>query len=642
VIKKRSRLVVSHEEPVVNVPKVPTFEEILLTRLNRRQVLRGSIATAAVGVFGVGLVGCGGGDDDDDDDNFVVQNESLLGFKSVPTSTADTVLVPEGYTVRVLIPWGTPITGSYPAYRGDGSNTAEEQAQQIGQNHDGMHYFPINGSSEDGVLALNHEYINADQLHPNGPEISDDNVRPTEQVAKEMTAHGIAIVRIQKQADGTWTHIPDMLNRRITLFTPMDISGPAAGSDLLKTAYSPTGTATRGTVNNCSHGFTPWNTYLTCEENFQGYFINTGEVPAEQDRYGITDSGFGYLWSFAESDDPVYKRFDANPTADSATEDYRNEVNNFGWIVEIDPFDPDSTPVKRTAMGRFRHEGVVFAPIQEGRPLVAYSGDDARFEYIYKFVTARPYQAGTTNGDILDEGTLYVARFNDDGSGEWIALVQGQNGLTAEAGFPDQATVLVHARLAADLVGATPMDRPEWGAVNPNNGDVYFNLTNNSRREEADAANPRAPNRYGHIVRWAEAGGDHTATSFTWDLFLLSGTTEESSFNGQPLTDEQIHNSPDGLWFDPDGRLWIETDGSDDEPFGNNMMLAADPEAMDLKRFLVGPVGCEVTGVHATPDQRTLFANIQHPEGHWPDGGTARPRSATMVITKDDGGVIGT
>lgn len=638
----KNPIVVSHEEPVVNVPAVPTFEEVLLARLNRRQVLQGSIAGAVAGVFGVSLTGCGGSDSDDDDDGR--SNTSLLGFKAVPVSDADEVIVPEGYTARVLIPWGTPITGSFPAYAGDGTNTADEQAQQIGMNHDGMHYFPLNGSSEDGIIAINHEYVNVGPLHPNGPEANADGSRPTEQVAKEMTAHGISVVRVQKQADGTWTHVADALNRRITVLTPMNISGPAAGSELLKTAYSPSGTATRGTVNNCSHGYTPWNTYLTCEENFQGYFINSGEIPEEQARYGITDAGFGYLWSTADSTDDLYQRFDANPTGASATEDFRNELNTFGWIVEIDPFDPTSTPVKRTAMGRFRHEGVVFAPAQEGQPMVAYSGDDARFEYIYKFVTAQPYQAATASGALLDEGTLYVARFNDDGTGEWLPLIWGQNGLTPENGFPDQATVLIYARLAADFLGATPMDRPEWGAVNPNNGDVYFNLTNNSRRaaEDVNAANPRGPNATGHIIRWAEDGGDHTATTFTWDLFLLSGPTEDSSFNGQPLNDEQIHNSPDGLWFDPDGRLWIETDGSDDEPYLNNMMLVADPEAMDLKRFLVGPKGCEVTGVHCTPDQRTLFCNMQHPEVHWPDGGTARPRSATVVVTKDDGGIIGT
>lgn len=364
-----------------------------------------------------------------------------------------------------------------------------------------------------------------------------------------------------------------------------------------------------------------------------------------------------YRWETADDSaygDARYQRFNASTLGASATDDYRNEPNCFGWIVEIDPFDPTSTPVKRTALGRFAHEGLVFAPVAEGRALVCYSGDDARNEYIFKFVSAQPYHAATASGDLLDYGTLYVAKFNDDGTGEWLALDASDPAFQAEAatagvGFASQADVLVNARTAADVVGATKMDRPEWGAIHPQTGEVYFTLTNNSSRSAADAANPRAPSPRGHIIRWRETGNDHAAARFDWDIFVLAGPESESQdLAGNPLTAGNIFNSPDGLCFDDGSTLWIQTDGSDAAPFLNNMMLAADPQSGAIKRFFVGPVQCEVTGVVTTPDRRTMFVNIQHPGednnggSHWPDGGAARPRSATVIVTKDDGGVIGT
>ncbi|WP_444676880.1 PhoX family protein [Halomonas sp. E19] len=307
---------------------------------------------------------------------------------------------------------------------------------------------------------------------------------------------------------------------------------------------------------------------------------------------------------------------------------------------------------------------MIFAPAVEGQPVVAYSGDDARFEYIYKFVSARPYQAASSDGSLLDEGTLYVARFNDDGSGEWLALAPGQNGLTPENGFTDLADILVNTRSAADHVGATKMDRPEWGAVDPATGQVYFTLTNNTRRSEAqlDAANPRAENHFGHIIRWQE-DGTHAAEHFTWDIFVLAGDQDSGrDLAGEPLGQEAIFASPDGLWIDPDRRVWIQTDISESvmntgihEVFGNNQMLVANPESGEIRRFLTGPIGQEITGVVTTPDQRTMFVNVQHPGAttsaeafaagelvsHWPDGGSAIPRSATLVITREDGGIIG-
>ncbi|GGC86566.1 PhoX family protein [Halopseudomonas salina] len=665
------------DEPLSTRQMNPLFSSILEARLGRRQILKGSAGAAAVGFMGLGLSGCLS-DSDSDDDNGTAEPApapaALLGFSAVPVSSADTIVVPEGYSHQVLIPWGTPITGDFPAW--SVNSTGADQASQIGSHHDGMHFFPINDSSEDGLLVLNHEYIEPRLMHASaqGVALSGGAVpplvggkRPDDEVLKEMNAHGVSVVRVVKGVNNDWQVKFDAMNRRITALTPMAIQGPVRGSDFVKTKYSPQGTMTRGTLNNCGNGVTPWNTYMAAEENWAGYFSNGGDNPREHSRYGVPTGANGrYGWESAASGADEYIRFDASIKGASALEDYRNEPLCFGYMVEIDPYDPTSTPVKRTAMGRFAHEGVVFAPAVEGRPVVCYSGDDSRFEYIYKFVTATNYNSATASGSLLDTGTLYVAKFNDDGTGEWLPLVYGQNGLVAPL-FTSQADVLVNTRLAADTVGATPMDRPEWGAVDPANGDVYFTLTNNSRRtaDQTDEANPRGANPHGHIIRWAETGGDHAATTFDWDIFLFAGTSgtfgSDTSVGqdpkGQPLTADNILSSPDGMWIDPDSRVWIQMDSGATDPFGNCAMLAADPTSGDLKRFLVGPLGQEITGVITTPDQKTMFINVQHPGGNtspadfaagnyqstWPDNnpGQYPPRSATVVIWKDDGGVIG-
>jgi secreted PhoX family phosphatase len=665
----------SDGEPICNRSNNPLFSSILNTRLQRRQVLRGTLAAAVTSLFAGPVL-----------DGLKARpanaSSHMLGFKAVPVSEADTIVVPEGYTARVLIPWGEPISGSFPSY--SLNNTGADQAVQVGQHHDGMHFFPIEGnspyegSSEAGLLVVNHEYVEPRYTHAAaaGQALGSDDfptkadgTREADQVLKEMNGHGVSVVHVARQADGTWSVVPDQLNRRITALTPMEIQGPVRGSDLVKTKYSPDGTRTRGTLNNCAHGVTPWNTYLTCEENWSGYFRNAdATLPREHERYGVSTNDVSrYGWELADSGADEYVRFNASTQAASPTEDYRNEPNTFGWVVEVDPFNSNSTPVKHTALGRFAHEGVVFQEPVEGQPIVCYSGDDARFEYIYKYVSAQPYSQATASSALLDDGTLYVAQFNEDGTGNWIALTFGENGLTPENGFQDQADILVNTRAAADFVGATKMDRPEWGAVDPRNGMVYFTLTNNSNREEAqvDAANPRPANSWGHIVRWGEAGNDPTATSFQWDLFVLAGPEDNSrKLSGRSLDGDNIFSSPDGLWFDPDSRLWIQTDMSesvlnkgDDAQFGNNQMLVADPDTGEIRRFLTGPIGQEITGVITTPDQRTMFINVQHPgatttdeefatgnfKSRWPDQNPAmNPRSATVVITKDDGGVIGT
>ena len=570
----------------------------------------------------------------------------VLGFTPIGPSAADEVVVAPGYTAVPFIPWGTPITGTMPAFRPGlptaGGNTATEQAMQVGTHHDGMTYFPRrpgNAANSHGVLVLNHEYTDENYLQTGTETRPPRPAYTAEMVRKSQAAHGVSVVEVRRQGSNGWTVVRSDLNRRITADTPMSFDGPAAGTPLVRTVADPAGRTPRGTINNCGNGETPWGTYLTCEENFNQYFRvdPAGMPPAEQanlTRYGV--GGDGYYWA---DHDPRFVVTAANP----------HEPNRFGWIVEIDPMDPRSTPVKHTALGRLKHEDATTHTARDGR-LVVYMGDDQVNEYVYKFVSARPWEAMRRAGqNPLSEGTLYVARFDADGSGTWVPLVHGQSGLTTANGFADQADVLVRTRQAATAVGATPMDRPEWTAVDPVSGTVYVTLTNNTSRATPNAPNPRAANRWGHIVRWDERGGDHTGTAFTWDLFLLAGPG--GGVDGSTIAPEDAFGSPDGLWVDPDRRAWIQTDGT--QPNGaNNQMLAADATAPygaepEVRRFFTGVVGCEVTGIAMTPDRRTMFVNLQHPGENggstWPrlDGLTV-PRSATVVITKDDGGVIGT
>jgi len=657
-------------EPVVNHSGNRAFHEVLATRMHRRTLMKGGVGAALASIMGVGLAGCGS--DSKSDGSTGGTNPDVgttdLGFEAIAVSTANTVVVPAGYSAKPFLPWGTPITGSYPMFRADASNSGADQEQQVGMHHDGMHFFPIDfkaggNSSDEGLLVMNHEYINQAALHPDGPTYNPNGMRPADEVRKEVAAHGVSVVHIKQDSAGSWDVVfGSPFNRRVTGNTEMDIRGPVRGYQKLSTRFSKNGTQTRGTLNNCSMGPTPWGTYLAAEENWHGYFANGSPTqPREQTRHGV-GGATRYDWELAEGGDDQYVRFNITPNAANATDDYRNEANTYGYMVEIDPFTPESKPQKRTALGRFGHEGIIFAPVEEGKPVVCYSGDDSRFEYIYKFVSSRPYYAATASGYLLDEGTLYVARFNDDGSGIWLPLTLDDPAFLASVeaaqgsqvgdvlfdGFESQADVLLNTRLAADIAGATPMDRPEWGAVDPNTGEVYFTLTNNSRRTEdqVDAANPIAENRTGHIIRWSEDNDDFSATGFQWNIFVFAGEQgTETVVDGEvavELNDDNIFNSPDGLWFDYNGRLWIQTDGSDAAPYQNNMMLAANPVTRDIRRFFVGPKGCEVTGVVTTPDVRTMFVNIQHPAMDWPFGSEGdHPRDATVIVTRDDKGVIG-
>ncbi len=671
-------------EPMSNTSSNPTFGEILA---HRRQFLKGSLSTAVAAFMGTTLAACGGDDHNKTPSGSSSSNSSsssssstpasssssssssvapLLGFAAIATNRNDTITVPAGYTATPFVPWGTPLTGNLPAYKTDATNTGAEQEQQVGAHHDGVYFFPIDAktthtSSTEGLLVMNHEYIDEKLLHKNGPTLG--ATRPADEVRKEIAAHGVSVIHIRKNGS-TWEVVTGSpFNRRVTSGTPMDIRGPAAGDAKLATKYSPNGTATRGTINNCGMGATPWNTYLTAEENWAGYFVNKDATqPREHKRYGVSSKNGRYYWELADSGADEYVRFDASTKGATALDDYRNEPNTFGWMVEIDPFDPEGRPQKRTALGRFGHEGVIFAPAVEGKPVVCYSGDDSQNEYIYKFVSAEPFHKATAGGWLLNTGTLYVAKFNADGTGEWLALDVTNSTFTAKAAtagvsFANQADLLINTRTAADAAGATKMDRPEWGAVHPTTGEVYFTLTNNTSRSEAtvDAANPRANNTDGHIIRWRE---DADKTTFKWDIFLLGGnvgTTTGTGTSAVTLTADNHFASPDGLLIDTRGVAWIQTDMSGSQqgsgPYGNNQMLAADPVTKQVKRFFVGPIDAEVTGVTVTPDLKTMFVNIQHPgdrststafTSNWPEGNGARPRSATVIVTKNDGGIIGT
>lgn len=632
---------------------------------SRRRLLKGGLGLLA-GPFAASTLLTACASREDAPAAFRDSPRPVIGFKPVPVasdSDYDRVDVPEGYTARPFFSWGDPVEKGAPEWHPEAKNTWTEQALQSGQNHDGMHFFPFpDAPNERGLLVINHEYINA-TIHPDGPTVTRDaqgrRVRPLEEVRKEQAGHGLSIIELRKDARGDWQRVyPSRYNRRLTAYTPMTLSGPCAGAEAMKTADDPQGREVLGTLNNCSMGVTPWDTYLIAEENWKNYFVNRDPEDharrREHHRYGIA-VGSNSHYNYWESADP---RFDATPQADQPHGGHVNEPNRFGWVVEVDPFDPDSRPVKRTAFGRIVREGCTCVQHPDGT-LAFYSGDDSRGEYVYKFVPEGRFDSENpeANRDLLDKGTVYVAVYHDDGTGDWRPLVWGEPGLTEADGFRDQADVLINLRSAADAVGATPMDRPEWTAVNPFTRDGYVTLTNNTDRgvdpnEPVDAANPRPENHHGQILRWREAERHPAATTFQWELFLLAGEQPPAGESWQ--TDHQygtiegdIFACPDGLWFDPDGRLWIQTDFSDGksvyDAMGTNQMLCADPVTREVRRFLTGPSGCEITGITATPDGTAMWINVQHPGISFPaSDGKTRPRSTTVLITKNDGGVIGT
>jgi hypothetical protein len=731
----------SFDELDTNTSANPSFDSVVRSRLSRRQVLSGAAGTAAVAVLGGMAPGPAAATGLE---HFFRHRRLRLDFSPVAKSLEDAVVLPPGYSYDVLYALGDPIARGVPDYVNDGTDDAASFEHRAGDHHDAIEYFGLGrrgdrdpDSSDRGLLCINHEAITPAFLHPTGPTIVNGARTVPDEVLKEFFVHGVSVVEVVREKDGRrgwararhsveWRYKQDSrFNRRIHALTEIALSGPAAGTPYMVTKFSPDGSKTRGTINNCAHGTTPWGTYLTCEENWAGYFrrITAADNPnrtakeiASFARYGVAGNG-RELWATVAPDtaDNLYGRWNAMKLGGSSDgrDDYRNVPNTFGWVVEIDPFDPDSTPKKRTALGRIAREGAWLGPVERGKPLVWYMGDDARNEYIYKFVSNRRWDprdadGGPAAGDkYLDDGRLYVAKFLPDGTGEWLELALGDNNITS--GYPaypfaDQSDVLINARHAADAAGATKMDRPEWGAVHPETGEVYFTLTNTNAAARpitrVDAANPRfyndrrtigadqRGNPNGHIIRFAEADGRNDAVSFEWDVFLFGAraTADAMNVNVSGLSDANDFSSPDGLWFSRanPGLLWIQTDDGAYTDVTNCMMLAAIPGSVgdgrartidnadgaasqavttyvgknlgerNLRRFLVGPKECEITGITETPDGKTLFVNIQHPGedtrpdfatglfgSHWPDGNASRPRSATIVITRDDGGDIG-
>ncbi len=562
-------------------------------------------------------------------------------FDPITASTDDTVRVPPGYKAEVVLRWGDPLWSDGAAFDPLTRGTAASQARAFGDNTDGMKLFSHAGRT---LLVVNSEYANRRVIWGNRadgwPETLDD-------IEKGMLAHGVTVVELAQNAQGTkgWHPVIDSpFNRRITPRTPMHITGPARGHPLMQTAADPTGIQAIGTWNNCGSGQTPWGSYLACEENFNGYFATTDKTfsptPA-QTRYGLSSRDWGYGWS------QIDPRFDIARTP--------NEANRAGYVVEIDPRDPTSTPKKRTALGRFKHENAECVLAGDGR-LVIYMGDDERGEFLYRYVSAHPYAPDADTDDLMENGTLYAAKFHDTGVGEWLPLTPESTGMS-------QAEICIHTRLAASSLGATTMDRPEWVAINPDKPEIYCALTNNKNRAlkpnaggdptPATGPNPRAANIYGQIVRWRPDTRDHASDTFTWDLYALAGNPSlhsDANRGSENITQDNMFNSPDGLHFSPSGLLWIQTDGNDSNtgPFaghGNNQMLAGDPATGEIHRFLTGPVECEVSGLCWSPDRRTMFVGIQHPGdkggSHWPDGGDSVPRSAIIAITRRDGDPVG-
>ena len=643
----------------------PTMGEIIARRFSRRDIMKGALAATAITatVSPMALLAA---------DRARAQDATKFNFTEIEAGVDETHHVAEGYDADVLIRWGDPLFPDSPEF--DPMNqTADAQSKQFGYNNDFLGLIAVPGAEDDPdrmLLVANHEYTTEELMFPGLGQQDVEDVgfkgMTPELVSIEMMAHGGAVVEVRRGADGKWSVVKDSpFNRRITAETEMDLTGPAAGSDKLKTSADPTGTKVLGMLNNCAGGVTPWGTWLSGEENFHGYFLGeeAGETETEgaedpdkilYERYGVP--GSAYAWG------QFHDRF--NVTKEP------NEPNRFGWIVEIDPTDAGSTPKKRTALGRCKHEGAAGVINKDGR-YVIYTGDDERFDYVYKFVTA-----GTVNPDdraanlnLLDEGTLYVARFSEDGKLTWLPLVHGQGALTEANGFRDQADVLIFARRAADYLEATKMDRPEDIEANPTTGKVYVILTNNTRRkpEEVNAANPRPENAFGHIIEMMAPDGDHAATEFTWEILVRCGdpSVAEVGATFNPATSQNgWFGMPDNCVVDSDGRLWISTDGNSGKATGRSdglwAMETEGEERATSKHFFRCPAGAELCGPIFTPDVTALFVGVQHPgEGgedwpafgrpstfedpatRWPDFKEGvPPRPAVVVITKQGGGKI--
>lgn len=733
------------ENDTENTSNNPHINDIInenLENKSRRSFIKTGSAFFSVAT-GATLVGCSSADDS------LLATPSQLSFESVPKNVLDKVTLAPGYQFTVLHATGDRLTSNIAAYTNRGTET-DDWSNRVGDHHDGVELFHINeagkytkDNTNRAILAMNHESsADAHFFHPNGQTSNgtsgkkydqfgnwDLGVRPGLEALKEINHHGVSLVEINKGSAG-WTYkLDSAFNRRITPQTVMKISGPSSELNniraLMVTKYDTTGATSRGTLNNCGTGITPWGTFLTCEENWATYFaMPKGSVATDarmsqtRARYGVrataiadtaTTSNTQGWHTVTDMPDTQFRfsRWDVSIKGAEAKDDFRNEPQTFGYIVEIDPTNPTSQPVKRVALGRTAHEAAVYGTLIAGQPVTFYMGCDSRNEYIYKWVSTKGWDPADANGGLaagdkyLNDGKLYAARFNNDGTGVWLELSITNPAIANYATFKfnNQAEVYVFTRLAADAVGATKMDRPEWGAVNPANGEVYFALTNNSSANRTpstvNAANPRSyadpdgkkgsGNPNGHIIRWREE-----ATGFKWDIFLFGSEEDNTQSNISKLTAKNSFSSPDGLWFSKvTGLCWIQTDdGAYNDEVHNQLLVAVPGKVGDgqavtvnnslsgatgtqatfvgaelgetkLRRFLTGPAGCEITGIAESADGRAIFVNVQHPgedttaafwtgsapQSQWPSnqgyGATGRPRSATLVITKVDGGLIG-
>ncbi|MEY8801719.1 PhoX family phosphatase [Leisingera sp. XS_AS12] len=642
-----------------------TIGDVIAARYGRRELLKGILGVSATtALFGATALSA-----PRPSAAAVSPEQGRYNFAELQWGNDETHHVADGYDADILLRWGDPITADAPEF--DVMNqSAEAQLKQFGYNNDYVGFVPLNEEGSRGLLCVNHEYTNEEVMFPGlGRQDRADFAGMTrELVDTEMAAHGGSVVEIARGDDGKWQVVRDgNMNRRISpLHTEMTIDGPAAGHPRMQTSADPTGTRVIGTLNNCAGGMTPWGTWLMAEENFHGYFWTdkldedgkpdlSEQAEAEQmKRYGAP--GRWYAWG------KYHDRFNIDKEP--------NELNRFGWVVEVDPRNPDATPVKHTALGRFRHEGAETTVSSSGH-LVVYMGDDARFDYQYKYVSDGVVSEDpAANARLLSEGTLYVARFDEDGSLTWLPLVHGEGPLTAENGFASQADVLIDTRLAADALGATPMDRPE-DAQPRGDGTAYVMLTNNTRRgaDQVDAANPRAESSFGHIIEIKEAGGDHAATHGHWSILVKCGdpALAEVGAEWNPETSENgWFGSPDNCAFDAEGRLWVSTDqGSGWGKTGKSDGLYGVETEGELrghsKLFFRCPVGGELCGPYFTPDNETLFLAVQHPgtDGtkalkgferastfedpatRWPDFDPKMPpRPSVVVVTRQGGGKI--
>ncbi len=638
-----------HEDDdfAVNESDASTIGDVMAGRMGRRSFLKGLSFGAAV----AGLSGAASSQA-----LAMMSPKSSLSFPELPLGYDDTHHVADGYDTQVLLRWGDGVEKGAPTFDPLHQTTAAQQ-KQFGYNCDFVGYMPLphgSDNSEHGLLCVNHEYTNRHLMFEDVGK-KDQDKQTEDQINIEMAAHGHSVVEVKKMA-GAWTVVEnsDYARRITTLDTEMEITGPAAGHKRLQTSADPDGRTVIGTLNNCAGGMTPWGTVLIAEENFHGYFAgDPAKTPEGENykRYGMKGKP-RYGWH------RFHDRFDV--------EKEPNEPNRFGYMVEINPYDPTSKPKKRTALGRFKHEGANCL-INKDRHVVVYTGDDQRFEYLYKFVSKNKYNYANhqANMDILDEGTLYVAEFREDGNLFWLPLVYGQGQLTEANGFMSQADVVIETRRAADLLGATPMDRPEDVEPNKVTGSVFMMLTNNTKRKstQEDAANPRAKNKHGHIIEMTPPGGrgdmaDHASTVFQWHIFLMAGNpdkTDDAAVYGEGTSKDGWLSCPDNVAFDNKGRVWIATDGAPKSGIADGLW-AADPDGparAQTRHFFSAPRGAELCGPCFTPDDSTLFVAIQHPgdtkestfstpSTRWPDfSDKMPPRPSVVAITKKRGGAVG-